>query len=373
MVQESTDVTDGSRRKSGGAAMFEKMTRGATLEDLGFDAGNVANARSTQRVVEVYERRARGRSEQASEASAGAKRARVRRKCWGERIRARAQRKPPLTMPEAVEPNHRSNFSSVLASLACSRRSRARVARRRRYSDPKSRVLLPRDTGSWESFVALLVVLEVIYLPAQLSFELEMGTLLDTVTLVTDCVFVLDILCNFNLAYQVRSHFEDEEDTDDIHVTADEIVKLETRRNFIVMNYLKGWFVIDFLAILPLLLKAVLTDVGGLSLTKALRVPRLFRLLKVARIFRSLRSNNELRRFLLYSKYTSIFRLVGSILGICLMNHFIACAWWSAAHKSIEADKHVNDTSASYVDAFYQSVLLLNGEKLELQSSGEKM
>jgi hypothetical protein len=78
MVQESTDVTDGSRRKSGGAAMFEKLTRGATLEDLGFDAGNVANARSTQRVVEVYERRARGRSERASGASARAERARER-------------------------------------------------------------------------------------------------------------------------------------------------------------------------------------------------------------------------------------------------------------------------------------------------------
>ena len=97
------------------------------------------------------------------------------------------------------------------------------------------------------------------------------------------------------------------------------------------------------------------------------------RLLKVARVFKSMRSNNELRRFLLYSKYTSIFRLFSWILGICLLNHFIACAWWSVASESIRANKEKSDTSSDYVDAFYESVLLLNGESRNLLSNWEKI
>ena len=55
------------------------------------------------------------------------------------------------------------------------------------------------------------------------------------------------------------------------------------------------------------------------------------------------------------------------------MNHFIACSWWTFAESSIMAYKDPNDTSGAYITAFYQSVLLMMGEKLELNSTPEKI
>ena len=145
------------------------------------------------------------------------------------------------------------------------------------YSDSNIKVLLPRQIGTWESFVAILVSAQVIYLPAQLAFAWDLGDSFGMLEIGVDLIFVADIFMNFNLAYRVKEHFDDEEPGEDAEISADEINKLETRRNRIFWHYVKGWFVIDFLAIIPLLLSAAFTDLDGLSFSKALRVPRLFR------------------------------------------------------------------------------------------------
>ena len=116
-------------------------------------------------------------------------------------------------------------------------------------------------------------------------------------------------------------------------------VVYETRRKEIAMNYLRGWFIIDFLAVLPLvfhIFKVIIrndqlfpeTDTTSFAgFAKSLRVPRLLRLLKFARVLQTFRANNKLRRFFLYSKYTNLFKLLTMILLILVFNHFVAC-WW---------------------------------------------
>ena len=175
-----------------------------------------------------------------------------------------------------------------------------------KLTDVESRVLFPDHIGWWESFIAVLVIVQVVYLPYVLAFDYDGGETLFYVELLVDILFCLDMILQFNVAYSIEdaSTGEEEQSEFEKRLEQDEIQHLETRRKKIAVNYLQGWFSIDFLAIVPLFV----TSQDGLSLTKTLRLPRLFRLLKVAKVFRALRSNSKLRRFLLYSKYTSAFR-----------------------------------------------------------------
>lgn len=231
-------------------------------------------------------------------------------------------------------------------------------------------VFLPADIARWESFVAMLVSIQMLLLPYLVSFDVNLGETFQMVEFVVDIVFCVDLVLQFNVAYEIFG-LEGLGSVSIEHRTmgVDATKFYETRRRMISMNYLRGWFFVDFIAIIPLLLKSQ----TELSLTKTLRLPRLFRLLKVARVFRSLKSNSKLRRFLLYSKYTSAFRLIGLIVGIFVFNHFLACIWWAVAKESIEETKLENDSSSSYFTAYSQSVLLMMGERLDLTTNASKI
>jgi len=229
----------------------------------------------------------------------------------------------------------------------------------------------PSDISKWESFVAVLVVIQMLVTPYLICFNVQLGDVFTVIELAVDILFCLDILIQFNVAYELSGDEQyarlGKDVAEEQSLGADSTKYYETRRKNVIIHYLKGWFFIDFLAIIPLF-----TNQGQLSLTKTLRLPRLFRLLKVARVFRSLRSNGKLRRFLLYSKYTSAFRLVAWILGIFIINHFIACIWWAVASESIKDMRHEKDQSSDYVTAYFQSVLLMMGEKIDLTTNNAK-
>ena len=170
-------------------------------------------------------------------------------------------------------------------------------------------MLLPRHIAWWESFIAFLVILQVIFLPYILAFTVEGGYTLYVLEFVVDILFICDMLIQFNVAYRIEIIAQvtgESNSTAELErrLEQDQICQLETRRSYIAGHYVRTWFLIDFLAIIPIFV----TSQGGLSLTKTLRLPRLFRLLKVARVVRKLKSNSKMRRFLLYSKYTSAFR-----------------------------------------------------------------
>ena len=226
-------------------------------------------------------------------------------------------------------------------------------------SDPDTNVLKPKQLGYWDTCVALLVVLQVVILPYTLAFDAGFGPVFSAVETLVDMIFVVDVIVQFNLSYKIEYHGE--EDKEATHngfspivlasagknSTDVEITLLETRRYYICRRYLRGWFFIDLLAVVPFMIELVFLNVKGtsgdnpeaLGFAKALRVPRLLRLLKVARVFYSLGKNGKLRRFLLYSRYTSVFRLAAMILVILLVNHFLACMWWSIAKGKFRGGK----------------------------------
>ena len=129
--------------------------------------------------------------------------------------------------------------------------------------------------------------------------------------LTTDLIFTTDLILNFFIAY--RSN-EDEDGAQWV-----------TDRKAIACHYLKTWFTVDFLSVLPFEIFNFLDMLEGASLVRAVRTIRLLRLVKLLRILRASRIARRWRDFFDISyAHTSIllFALVTAFLV-----HLMACVW----------------------------------------------
>lgn len=88
---------------------------------------------------------------------------------------------------------------------------------------------------AWDIFISLILLFSCFITPFDLAFpniveEYQNYRIMGNVI---DIIFLIDIFVNFASAYQ------------------DNFFNLVDNRKQIVMNYLKGWFIIDIIAILP--------------------------------------------------------------------------------------------------------------------------
>jgi len=79
----------------------------------------------------------------------------------------------------------------------------------------------------------------------------------------TDIIFFFDLCLNFFFAYYDQN---------------DEVIDL---RKKIASTYLKGWFTLDFITILPISQMIATSDYGNIG--RIARLPRLYRLIKIFR------------------------------------------------------------------------------------------
>ena len=95
-------------------------------------------------------------------------------------------------------------------------------------------------------------------------------------------------------------------------------------------RYLSHWFIVDFVASIPLE-KFSSSDKGALNkLLRMLRVAKLFRLARLLRYSDSLRAAVHIQ--------PSIVRLIQQMFGILWMWHVIACAYWSIVAPELDED-----------------------------------
>ena len=184
--------------------------------------------------------------------------------------------------------------------------SRARIPKSAKcIINPKSKY-----QGRWDVLMMLLLVYTATVTPFEVGF-LDIEDLLHPLNIINR---IVDVLFLQDLIQQFMTPFYNAENGGWV---------INHRR--IANNYLRGWFVIDLISILPFSLLGRLMQSDDLEQLKVLRVVRLLRLAKLLRIFRSSRI---VRR---YQSHVGISHATQTMIRFAVMivtiAHWLACLW----------------------------------------------
>lgn len=98
-------------------------------------------------------------------------------------------------------------------------------------------IIMPNWTFKkiWSAIIQIILIYTAIYVPFKLSFVPPGSSLpfWDKVDTIVDILFISDLFINFLLAYEKRDGSP------------------ETRISKIGAKYLRGWFIVDFIACIP--------------------------------------------------------------------------------------------------------------------------
>eukprot|EP00928_Gymnodinium_smaydae_P030868 TRINITY_DN22827_c0_g2_i2.p1 TRINITY_DN22827_c0_g2~~TRINITY_DN22827_c0_g2_i2.p1 ORF type:complete len:649 (-),score=108.01 TRINITY_DN22827_c0_g2_i2:285-2231(-) len=164
---------------------------------------------------------------------------------------------------------------------------------------------------SWDVCGAILIAYDVLFIPFQTAFkpgELFFFQFMDWLALI---FWSIDMIQGFFMGYYQN----------------DTYIKSHWR---IFKHYMKTWFLLDFLVVVPEWLSKALegngSSLGGFGRffksARAVRVLRLLRLVKLKKVINCLYDRLE-------SEYTFIcVNLVKLMLSVALLTHVIACGWF---------------------------------------------
>ena len=185
-------------------------------------------------------------------------------------------------------------------------------------------ILMPDDNLKkfWNILMIFLLFYVATLVPYNICFDVsseEGYEWIETVDLIVDALFFIDIIINF------LSSYEDAE-------TGLPIISFKK----IAGNYLKGWFILDFLAVLPVQLIEEYLDGGNqLKLARLARLPRLYRLVRILRMIKMLRVFRKSSQFKEWMNTLNVsvglIRMANMLSLMFFMVHLMACFWYMAA------------------------------------------
>ena len=178
-------------------------------------------------------------------------------------------------------------------------------------------IILPNDCWKmkWDLFISLLIIVSAVFTPYRMAY-VDGNSLSWVVTeLVMDGFFFIDLLLTFFSAY------------------FDKLDVLVDSRRKIICNYLKFWFIIDFVSILPL---SLIIDQASPSVNDLARVARLSRLYKVLKMLKFLKMTRVVKnrqKFFKYLTYlfkasASVERIIIFTLIFLILCHVASCLWF---------------------------------------------
>ncbi len=143
----------------------------------------------------------------------------------------------------------------------------------RAVRDYKYCIILPNDSWKlkWDFLISLLIMATAIYTPYRLAYEETTSTAWLVIELLVDSLFLVDIILSFFAAY-----------FDDFDVLVD-------KRSKIICGYLKFWFIVDFVSILPISLILDNTSPQMNDLARVARLSRLYKLIKMVKLLKMTR------------------------------------------------------------------------------------
>lgn len=170
-------------------------------------------------------------------------------------------------------------------------------------------VLLPADKFLfvWDVILIIVTILNIFYVPLQLSFDLEkedVGDIYLLFSTLPSCIFLIELILNFFKGYYVRGI-------------------LHTSKRDIFWHYMKGEFIIDLTVVLPFILSWF-----GLEFANYLMLIRMTKVRRTMTVIEEI-SNFKEKTAVIYS----LFCLVYSLL---LISHFCACLLHYFAIKEVE-------------------------------------
>lgn len=190
--------------------------------------------------------------------------------------------------------------------------------------DNKKRyICYPEDRlkNIWEVVISLSLMIACTTTPVYIAFhdssETEEMSSWEIMNLVLDCIFGVDIFIMFLSAF-----FDDE------FYLVDEMKQ-------IALNYLRGWFIIDFLAIFPFDKiiqgnQSSSEDINGI--VRIARLGRMYKLIKLTRLIRIIKLLKQKSNILKFA--ADIFQLGNGferiyffIIFSMMVCHIFACLW----------------------------------------------
>ena len=169
----------------------------------------------------------------------------------------------------------------------------------------------------WDLLIAFLILYSAIITPYEIAFS-------DT-NKVSWFEILIDILLAIDIVLTFFSAYTDDEEN---------LVKNHRK---IIKKYLKSWFIIDIISVLPV--SYFFNSSGKFSgLTKISKLPKLYRLVKLTKLLRitkmSSKGNlNKVTKFFMEKLKinANVERLFFFVLTFLLMNHLCACFWYFMA------------------------------------------
>ena len=134
----------------------------------------------------------------------------------------------------------------------------------------------PEDTlkGYWDLLISLILIIRCSVTPFAIAFYDQNDTEWNLFDLITDVFFLADILIIFNTAFY---------DVD---------YKIVDQYGPIAYNYIKGWFLLDLIAIIPFnYLVNASSNINEMA--RIFRIGRLYKLIKLLRLVRVIKIINQ--------------------------------------------------------------------------------
>ena len=168
----------------------------------------------------------------------------------------------------------------------------------------------------WDLIIAFLILYSAIITPYEIAFSENNKS--NWFEILIDIFLAIDIVLTFFSAY------------------TDEEENLVKNHKKIIKKYLKSWFIIDIISVLPL--NAVFKSGKFSGLTKISKLPKLYRLIKLTKLLRMTKMSskgnlNRVTKFFMEKLKinANVERLFFFVLTFLLMNHLCACFWYFMA------------------------------------------
>ena len=244
-----------------------------------------------------------------------------------------------------------------------------------------------RGMAYWDVVTSAALLFTALVTPVEVGFLPLSKTAMDPlfcVNRLVDLVFIIDMGVSFFTMFRVEKQ-------QGLMMLAE----WEYRLPMIALRYLKGWFAVDLLSILPLVFDIIPivnnaedhTDSSG-SASSAPRMLRIVRIMRLTKLARLVRSSRIVKRFQVRLPWpTHIVSMATLLFQVLVISHWIACglslqttfgdplsSWWGTfgycqfPSATVEGQITCVDSSEKYLSALYWSL----GIVLDFTSKPEK-